>query len=97
MNKERRKQIQAAIDRMKDAQSAAEEAKEILEGVKDDEQEYRDNMPESLQSSEKADVADSAISSLEDADSELDSAIEHADEFISSLENATSSAEDAQA
>ena len=52
------------------------EAKEMLEGVKDDEQEYFDNMPESLQGGDKGQAAEAAVSALDDAVNELDGAIE---------------------
>ncbi len=68
MNKERRKEIQRAA-------ALLEEAKEIITQAKDDEQEYRDNMPESIAAGDKGDTADSDISALETAENSIDDAI----------------------
>lgn len=76
MNKERRKQLADARDLIDKAEGLLSEAKEMLEGAKDDEQEYFDNMPESLQGGDKGQLAEAAVSALDDAVNELDSAIE---------------------
>lgn len=67
MNKVRRKELQELYD-------IISEAKDRLEMLHDEEEEYKDNMPENLQSSERyeraeaaADALDSAVSSLEEA------------------------------
>ena len=67
MNKDRRKQlaeiqtdIAKAIDLLSGYQSD-------LESVRDDEQDYYDNMPESFQNGEKGETAQAAISALEEA------------------------------
>lgn len=65
MNKLRRKQIAEAIDLI-------EQAREILESVKDDEQEAFGNMPESLQSSERGEAMEEYIYTLESFLDELD-------------------------
>ena len=59
MNNIRRKEIQKAITLM-------EAAKEILEAVRDEEQEALDNMPESLQYSERGEQMQEYISTLDD-------------------------------
>ena len=59
MNKQRRKEIAKAIDLI-------EQAREILEAVLDEEQEAFDNMPESLQSSERGETMEEYISTIED-------------------------------
>lgn len=76
MNKERRKEIQRAWDMIA-------EAKEILQTAKDEEEEYRDNMPENLQGSDRyaaadaaVDALDNAINSLDEVDSEIETALE---------------------
>lgn len=58
MNNDRRKRIQDAIA--------------ILQYVLDEEQEAYDNMPESLQSSERGDNSQSAIDALDTAIGELE-------------------------
>ena len=58
-----------------------EEAKGDIEMLRDEEQEYLDAMPESLQSSEKHGTAENAVSSM-------DNAINSIEEVISSIEEA---------
>ena len=65
MNKTRRKNLQSIIDQL-------EELKSSLEGLQAEEEEYRDNMPENLQGSERYEKADDAISNIEDAVSTLE-------------------------
>ena len=48
-------------------------AKEIIEEVKEEEQEAFDNMPESLQGSERGEQMESYIGDLENAADDLDS------------------------
>lgn len=74
MNRERRKNIQSIIDQLEKLSGAIEE-------IQYEEEEYRDNIPENLQSSERYEVADEAVSSLESAISSLE-------EVIASLEEA---------
>lgn len=76
MNKQRRETISKAIGLL-------EEAKSFLETARDEEQEYFDNMPESLQGSERGEQAEAAISCLEDAISEIESARDKAEEATS--------------
>jgi hypothetical protein len=65
MNKVRRKEIAKAIELL-------EQAREILESVRDDEQEAFDNMPESLQSSERGEAMEEYIYTLEEAIEAID-------------------------
>lgn len=74
MNKIRRKNPQSIIDQL-------EELKSSLEELQSEEEEYRDNMPENLQSSERYELADAACDNLYDAVSSLE-------ESISSIESA---------
>ena len=53
MNKARRKALDEVISKI-------EEAKELLENLQAEEEEYRDNMPENLQGSERYEAADAA-------------------------------------
>lgn len=75
MNADRRKRIAEAA-------ALVEQAQSILESCRDEEQEYYDNMPESLQSGEKgekaqtaSDALDSAVSTLEDVVSSIEEAV----------------------
>lgn len=58
MNKQRRKAIDAVREKL-------EELLEELEAIKDEEQEAFDNLPESLQDSERGDKMTEAIENLE--------------------------------
>lgn len=72
MNKDRRKEIQNLISRMAELESLRDELKEAIEAVRDEEQEYYDNMPEGLQGSDRGYAAEEAISNLEDAINQLE-------------------------
>lgn len=72
MNNDRRNRIRKLISQLEEINS---EINEILS----EEQDAFDNMPEGLQSSERGDLAQEAISNLENA---------NLDDIISSLENA---------
>ncbi len=88
MNKVRRKEIQRIIEKVEALSGDFEELLEEIESVKNDEKEYRDNMPENLQSSERYETAESACEALENAYDTLDEAKDQLDEVVSSLEEA---------
>lgn len=67
MNKFRRAALREIIDKIADA-------KDALEMLKDEEEEYRDNMPENLQGSERYQTADEACDALYEAVSQLEEA-----------------------
>jgi uncharacterized coiled-coil DUF342 family protein len=58
MNKERRARIQKLIGDLEELMPQAEE-------IRDEEQEYFDNMPEAFQGGDKGQAAEEAISNLE--------------------------------
>ena len=75
MNQQRR-------TKLKKARGLVSEAKEIVESVRDEEQEAYDNLPESIMDSERGermeeaiDLLDSAVSNLESAEEDIGSAI----------------------
>lgn len=70
MNKDRRARIQALIKKLEDI-------KEDIDFIKDEEQEYYDNMPESIQAGEKGDKAQEAVDNLDYAYSQIDEVIEY--------------------
>ncbi len=74
MNKARRKALDEVISKI-------EEAKELLENLQAEEEEYRDSMPENLQGSERYEAADAAVDNMS-------SAVDALDEAISSIESA---------
>ena len=75
MNKLRRANLEKVMKSIDDAMSE-------LECLKGEEEEYRDNMPENLQGSERYERADEACDSLDSAYSSLEEAIEYIDEAI---------------
>lgn len=68
MNKERRKNIQGIADQL-------EELKGNLELIQEEEEEYRDNIPENLQGSERYEKAEEACDALSEAVDNLDDII----------------------
>lgn len=69
MNNDRRKEIAKAL-------ALIEEAKNLLETARDDEQAYYDNMPESFQAGDKGDRASAAADALSEAYDNLEAAID---------------------
>lgn len=67
MNKNRRKRLAEAAELL-------EQARDILEECKDEEQEAHDNLPESLQYSERGEEMESNIQAMEEAQDYADSA-----------------------
>ena len=63
--------------------------------IKSEEEEYRDNLPEALQSSEKGERADSAINALEEAADKLNEVKEKLDDLFAELDDVVSSLEEA--
>lgn len=66
MNKNRRKQISRAIDLLNKISSDLSEAHSILETCASEERETYDNMPSSLQSSDRGNDTDNAATILEE-------------------------------
>ena len=60
MNQDRRKQIDEAAGMLQDALA-------LIEQIRDEEQESFDNMPESLQQSDRGNASEAAAEELEDA------------------------------
>lgn len=70
MNEDRRKKLARA-------QSLAEDAKNLVEEVKAEEEESFENLPESMQSGEKGEKAQAAIEAMSEAEDNLTSAIDY--------------------
>jgi hypothetical protein len=73
MNNDRRKQLAALA-------ADIETAKDLLEGVRDEEQDAYDNLPESLQDGERGEVMQQAIEALDQALDDLGSVVEAIEE-----------------
>jgi hypothetical protein len=78
MNKDRRKALADVAGQIEDMIANVSAIREMLEGVRDEEQEYYDNMPESLQGGEKGENSQAAIDAMENVLSELEN-VESAD------------------
>lgn len=76
MNKARRTQIEAIGARIGALLEDAALIAGDVEAVRDEEQEYRDNMPESLAEGEKGERADAAIAALDQVIEALESLLE---------------------
>lgn len=75
MNKERR-------DRLSDVIASLEEAKDLLEDVKNDEQDAFDNLPVGLQCSERGSKMEDYIELMEDAGDQIDNVCEFIEKNI---------------
>lgn len=72
MNNARRKELSGIADRVRAIADLVSDIVGDLEALRDEEQDYFDNMPESLQGSEKGEIAEAAITAMEDALSTLE-------------------------
>lgn len=89
MNKIRRKAISEIIEKIEALQTEMEDILSDIETVKDEESEYFENIPENLQSSERYEIAESAVENLESAYDTFDDMKSSLDDVLSSLEEAT--------
>jgi uncharacterized coiled-coil DUF342 family protein len=72
MNKDRRKTIASITEQLAELEALRDSIKEAIEEVRDEEQEYFDNMPEGFQMADRGQAAEGAISNLENAISQLE-------------------------
>ena len=84
MNNERRKKIDDVIQKINIFQNTLEELQEIIEEIRDEEQESLDNIPENLQGSERYEAVENSLYNLEDAIEWFDNI--DVDELTSTLE-----------
>lgn len=73
MNKIRRKSLAEVIAKLEELDSIRQEAMEMLSAIIDEEQETYDNLPESLQYSERGEQMQEYIDSMQEVTDELDS------------------------
>lgn len=85
MNNQRRKQLAGAIEKLEQAGALIEETKETVEFVNEEEQEAYDNMPESLQESERGQTIQENIDKLEDVIFNIESYIDEINDSVESL------------
>lgn len=72
MNKDRRKQIAEVIKSLETVKEDISALAADVETIREEEQEYFDNMPESFQMGEKGEKAEAAIDALDSAHSDLE-------------------------
>lgn len=70
MNNQRRKTLEEIHNKIADL-------RDLLEEVKDEEECYRDNMPENLQSSARYEIAENACDNMDSAISSLEEALDY--------------------
>lgn len=75
MNKIRRKTLQELYDIITDA-------KDNLDEVRDEEDDYKENIPENLQGSERYEIAEAAVDALNSAISSLEEALDSIEEAM---------------
>ena len=75
MNKTRRRDLQNIITKI-------DILKEELEALRDEEQDYMDNIPENLQGSERYEVAEEAVDNMDNALDAFDEVIDSISEAI---------------
>ncbi|UUV43250.1 hypothetical protein RCCWILLIS_78 [Rhodobacter phage RcCWillis] len=87
MNNARRAEIDKIVKALEDFDF--EPHMEGLESVRDEEQEAFDNMPESLQSSDRGQASEAALEALQEAYDAIEQARDSLQEAISALERAS--------
>lgn len=88
MNNTRRKGIKKISEKVSDLRIQLEELLSEIEEVKGEEEEYRDNIPENMQSGERYEVAEAAVESLDSAYGILEDAISSLEEMENTLDEA---------
>ena len=88
MNKTRRSEIQRLMKRISEQKDIFTDLADTLDEMHDEEEETRDNIPESLQNSERYEVSDHAVQAMEDAQACAEEILDQYENLISSLEEA---------
>lgn len=89
MNKDRRKAIGAIAVQLDKLRSMIEDLKSDAESLRDEERDYFDNMPESLQQGDRGQAAEAAADALDEAVSELENIDSSIDTIIDNLNTAS--------
>ena len=87
MNNDRRKQLKSVAKRLGTIADALEEQQILLEQIYDDESEAFDNMPESLQQSDRGIEMEEGIGTLEEQKDDLANMADNLHEIISALQD----------
>lgn len=89
MNKQRRIELTRILERIEKAKGELESIRDDLDSLKSEEEEYRDNMPESVQNGEKGERANAACDAMQEAYDALDGATEQCGEAVTGIETAS--------
>lgn len=87
MNNERRKQLKAIAKQLGTIADNLEDQQILLEQIYDDESEAFDNMPESLQQSDRGIEMEEGIGTLEEQKDDLANMADNLHEIISALQD----------
>lgn len=88
MNALRRKELASITSRIEELKAQLEELQNDLGSCQYDEQEYLDNIPENLQSSERYERAETSANALDEAVDALNEDMEYFDSCLESIEEA---------
>lgn len=88
MNSARRLQIKKIISELAKIKTNIDSVAENIATIKADEEDYRDDIPENLQGSDRYYKADEACDNIESAINDLDSIKEELESALDSLEEA---------
>ena len=88
MNKDRRKALGSLTEQLDTLKGKLNDIQQELEGLRDEEQEYYDNMPESFQMGDKGQAAEEAIGYLDEAATAAGEAESQIDEVMTAIESA---------
>ena len=89
MNNKRRKELNKALEILNSFADKIYDAKDIIETCRDEEEQYRDSIPENLHGSDRYASSDEACDRLNDAYDYLEEVEEKIDEIISNVEDAS--------
>lgn len=87
MNKARRKAIAELVATLSDLLGKLEDAQASTSAIAEEEREYYDNMPESLQGGDKGQAASDSADALEAASESISESMSTLEDAITSLEN----------
>ncbi len=86
MNEPRRKIISKTLEKITEVQGLLEDIQSDIDSVYTDEQIARDNIPESLQETERYEKCDAACDNLDTAASSIDDVLQSLQEVADALE-----------
>jgi len=88
MNADRRRTISGIEGKLSVLKDTAANLNKQIEDVKSDEEEAKDNLPESMQQGDKGEAMDTCISNLESATEQVDDIVSSVKEALEYLEAA---------